>query len=105
MSTTDGSTCSLGITPALFEAKVEFGRQVAWQSTACPDELAARKVVVRPHPAVLYTFAWDGYVAADACSGSAKVAAPRRYRVVAALIGGDPQRGFFYVTEPNAARQ
>jgi len=104
MSTTDGSTCTLGITPAMLETRIAYGANVVWQDSTCPDELAAKNVVVGPHPAMLYSFHWDGYQTADACSRTGDVALPRRYRVVAALIGGEPRRGFFYVTEPNGAR-
>lgn len=102
MSTTDGSTCSLGITASLLETKIASAQGLAWHSDACPDELPAKNVVVRPQPAVLYSFHWDGYETANTCGDSGKVAPPRRYQVSAALIGGRPHGTYFWVTEPAA---
>lgn len=104
MSTNDGSTCRLGITPALLETKIVSAEQVAWRSSSCPDALAAENVVVRPQPAVLYAFHWDGVIRLGACTGTGTVAPPARYRVSAALIGGEPHGAYFFITEPNGAR-
>lgn len=107
LSTTDGSTCSLGITPALMETRITFltggEEQVAWLSSSCPDELPAKNVVVRPQPVMLYSFHWDATMTDGTCGGAGSVAAPGRYRVVAALIGGEPNGSFFFVTEPDLA--
>lgn len=103
MWTTDGSTCRLGITPTLMETKIYSATDLAWQSAMCPDEMAAKNVVVRPAPALLYSFHWDGLMRTDACSASAKAAPPAQYRVTASLIGGEPQASYFFVTEPNLA--
>lgn len=103
MSTTDGSTCTLGITPALLETRIESGDVTVWQSTTCPDGLGAKNVVVRPQPAVLYSFGWHGYQNRNGCQGTGTVASPGRYLAVAALIGGEPASASFYVTEPDAA--
>lgn len=103
MSTNDGSTCRLGITPALLETKIVSFEQVAWRSSSCPDALAAKNVVVRPQPAVLYSFHWDGVIRLGACTGTGTTAPPARYRVSAALIGGEPHGSDFFITEPDGA--
>ena len=101
MWTTDGSTCRLGITPALMETKIYSAAGTAWQSSMCPDELAAKNVVVRPEPESLYSFHWDGHLRAGACMVTGELAPPASYTVAAALIGGEPQTGSFFVTEPS----
>ncbi len=107
MSTTDGSTCSLGVTPALMETKItslsRAGESVVWQSSSCPDEVPAKNVVVRPQPVMLYAFHWDGDITDGTCRGTGSTAAPGTYRVVAALIGGEPHGSDFFVTEPDLA--
>lgn len=98
MSTTDGSTCSLGITPKVLELRITSGPATIWQSTSCPDGLAAKSVVVRPTPASVYSYQWDGRVSPDACSAGGRVAQPGGYWVEAALIGGEPHKAYFEVT-------
>jgi hypothetical protein len=98
MSTTDGSTCSLGITPKVLELRITSGPATIWQSTSCPDGLAAKSVVVRPTPMTVYSYDWDGRLSPDACSAGGPVAQPGGYWAEAALIGGEPQKAYFEVT-------
>lgn len=98
MSTADGSTCSLGITPSLLETRIVSVPVVVWQSSSCPDALPAKNVVVRPRPAVVYSYEWDGQVNPDSCSATNRLARPGGYWAEAALIGGEPQRAYFAVT-------
>ena len=116
MSTTDGSACSLGITPSMLEIRlthevpVTVGKQttmeeqVVWQSTSCPDGLAAKNVVVGPVPAVVYSLRWDGNLNPDACSSTGTVGQPGTYWAEAALIGGEPSKVRFLVTTPKPAK-
>lgn len=97
MSTPDGSTCSLGVTPRLLETRITSGDVLVWQSRSCPDGLAAKNVVVRPRPLLVYSFDWDGRVTPDSCTSSDQVAAPGGYWAEAALIGGEPQKTYFEV--------
>ena len=53
--------------------------QVVWQSTSCPDGLAAKNVVVGPVPAVVYSLRWDGNLNPDACSSTGTVGRPGVY--------------------------
>ncbi len=101
MSTPDGSTCSLGITPSLLETRITSGDVIVWQSRSCPDGLPAKNVVVRPRPAVVYSFDWDGQINPDSCSSSNRVAQPGGYWAEAALIGGEPHKTYFDVTAPS----
>ncbi len=97
MSTQDGSSCSLGITPSLLETRITSGIATVWQSGSCPDALPAKNVVVRPKPAVVYSYAWDGQLNPDSCSATNVVGEERL------LLGGgradrwrarqDPVRG------------
>jgi len=106
LSTPDGSTCSLGITPSLLETRITSGDVIVWQSRSCPDGLPAKNVVVRPKPAVVYSFGWDGQINPDSCSSSNRVAQPGGYWAEAALIGGEPHKTYFEVTAPSTpARQ
>lgn len=98
MSMPDGSTCSLGITPRLLETRITSGGVLVWQSRSCPDGLAAKNVVVRPRPTLVYSFDWDGRVTPDSCTSSDQVAAPGGYWAEAALIAGEPQKAYFEVT-------
>lgn len=98
MSTGDGTTCSLGITPSLLETRITSGAVVVWQSKSCPDALPAKNVVVRPKPGVVYSYAWDGQINPDSCSATDRVAQPGGYWAEAALIGGEPNKSYFEVT-------
>lgn len=98
MSTGDGSTCSLGITPRVLETRITSVPVVVWQSSNCPDALPAENVVVRPRPTLVYSFDWDGRVTLDSCTSSDQIAEPGGYWAEAALIGGEPQKAFFEVT-------
>ena len=101
MASADGSTCSLGITPSRLEIEITSGTATVWQSSSCPDGLAAKNVVVRPQPAVVYSLTWDGRITSDACSTKGKIAAPGGYWVEAALIGGAPHKSYFAITAPH----
>jgi hypothetical protein len=98
MSTPDGSTCTLGITPSLLETRITSGDVVVWQSSSCPDALPAKNVVVRPKPVVVYSYTWDGQFNPDSCSATNRVASPGYYWAEAALIGGEPHQTQFHVS-------
>jgi hypothetical protein len=100
LSTKDGSTCSLGITPSLLETRITSGDVVIWQSGSCPDALPAKNVVVRPKPSVVYSYTWDGQINPDSCSATNRIALPGGYWAEAALIGGEPHKAYFEVTAP-----
>lgn len=100
MSTSDGSTCSLGLRPSLLVAKITSGIATVWQSGNCPDALPAKNVVVRPEPGVVYSFRWNGRVSPYGCTAD-RVADPGTYWAHAALVGGQPRQASFVVTEPN----
>jgi hypothetical protein len=104
MSTSDGSTCTLGITPNLLETRITSGDVVVWQSSSCPDALPAKNVVVRPKPAVVYSYTWDGQFNPDSCSATNRIASAGYYWAEAALIGGEPHQTQFQVTKAPAAR-
>ncbi len=98
MSTNDGTVCTLGITPSLLETRITSGGVPVWQSRSCPDALAAKNVVVRPTPAVVYSYAWDGQLNPTSCSATNQVADPGWYWAEAALIGGEPAETHFEIT-------
>lgn len=100
MSTSDESTCSLGLRPNLLVAEITSGIASVWQSGTCPDALPAKNVVVRPEPAIVYSFRWNGHVSPYGCTAD-RVADPGVYWAHAALIGGTPRKASFEVTEPN----
>ena len=99
MSTTNASTCTLGVSPSLLEARLSSAKGIVWASTSCPDGLAAKNVVVGPTPATVYSFDWDGKISPDACTSKGSVAPPGNYTVEAALIGGEPASAHFVVTD------
>jgi len=98
MSTEDGTSCTLGISPSLLETRITSGDVIVWQSGSCPDALPAKNVVVRPKPALVYSYGWDGQINPDSCSDTNRVAAPGWYWAEAALIGGEPTKTQFQVT-------
>jgi hypothetical protein len=102
MSTTDGSTCRLGVMPSRLEIEITSGDVSIWHSTTCPDGLPARNVVVGPRSAVVYSFRWDGHIDPNACREGRQIAEPGGYWVAAALIGGEPARLYFPVVSAPA---
>lgn len=98
MSTPDGSTCSLAITPSLLDARITSGPATIWQSSSCPDALPVKNVVVGPQPRQVYAFPWDGKYNPNSCSTNAKDAAVGGYWAEAALVGGEPAKAYFEVT-------
>jgi hypothetical protein len=94
----------LAITPDTLVTRVTSGSDVIWSSGDCPDTLLAKEVVVRSDPATVYEFQWNGRRSNDACGGPGTVAPPGGYWVEAAIVGGEPQRAFFDITEPRSAR-
>lgn len=102
MATKDGSTCALGITPGVLETRIVSVPAVIWQSTSCPDALPAKNVVVRPRPAVVYSYTWDGQINPDSCSATDRIAKSGYYWAEAALIRGEPAKTQFHVTAPTS---
>jgi hypothetical protein len=97
MATTDGSTCSLGLTPSGLEIEITSGPATIWHSTSCPDGLPAKNVVVQPRAEVVYSIHWDGHIDSNACRTGWRTADPGGYWVTAALVGGEPDRTYFAV--------
>lgn len=98
MSTVDGSVCSLGVAPSRFEAQVTSGPATVWQSTKCADALPARNVVVGPTPRVVYSYRWNGRVEPYGCTAT-RVAKPGVYWAWASIVGGNPAKAAFEVTD------
>lgn len=99
------AACTLAITPDTMVVRVTSGPDVVWSSGDCPDTLLAKEVVVRTDPATVYQFSWNGRRSTDECPAPGAVAAPGGYWVEAALIGGEPQKAYFDVTESPSAKR
>lgn len=99
------SACTLAITPDTLVARVTSGPDIVWSSGDCPDALLAKKIVVRREPATVYAFQWNGRRSTDECRVPGTVAAPGGYWVQAALVGGEPHKAYFDITEPRSAKR
>ncbi len=87
--------CTLPITPDSLVARITSGPDIVWSSTECPDALLVKQVVVRHDPATVYSFEWNGRRSTQHCVKPGEVAQPGGYWVEAALVGGDPHKGYF----------
>jgi hypothetical protein len=101
MSTPDGSTCSLGVSPNVLDTRITSGQTTIWQSQSCPDALPAKNVVVGPKPRRVYSFRWDGQFNPSSCSATNVEAKPGAYWAEAALVGGEPRKSYFEITSPS----
>lgn len=99
------SACTLAVTPNTTVVRVTSGSDVVWSSGDCPDALLAKEVAVRSDPATVYQFQWNGRRSTDECEVPGQVAPPGGYWVEAALIGGEPQKAYFDVTEPRSSNR
>jgi len=95
LTSTDTPACTLAITPDVLVARVSSGDDVLWSSSQCPDDLPARKVVVRHDPPSTYSFTWDGRRSGEDCRPVAGKPEPGGYWVEAAFVGGEPHKAFF----------
>jgi hypothetical protein len=98
LTTLDGATCTLQITPSSMVLRITAGNAVVWTSDDCPNLLPARQVVVRPDPATTYRWRWDGRKSVQGCISPGAVALPGRYLVEAALVGADIHQGSFSIS-------
>lgn len=96
--------CALQITPDTFVARVTSGPDVVWSSGDCADALLVQQVVVRNDPATVYRFEWNGHRSTEHCATAGEVAPPGGYWIEAALVGGEPHKAFFDVTESRSSR-
>jgi hypothetical protein len=87
--------CRLAITPDSLMLRITSGEDVIWSSDDCPDDLLAKELVIRSHPATDYTFDWNGFRSTASCSAPGKVTKPGGYWAEAALIGAETHRGYF----------
>ena len=97
-SSTRAAACTLDITARTLAVRVTSGSDVVWSSEHCPDALRAKQLVVRVDPPTAYTFPWSGHRSAEGCSPVTELPEAGGYWVEAALIGGDPQRAYFDLT-------
>lgn len=96
-TSTSAAACTLAITPSEFVLRITSGDDVVWSSDECPNELLAQQLVVRPHPAAVYTFGWNGHRSTLGCTSVGEAAKAGGYWAEAAVIGGDVYRGYFDV--------
>jgi hypothetical protein len=87
--------CTLAITPDSLMLRITSGEDVVWSSDDCPDDLLAKELVVRSHPATDYTLVWNGFRSTPSCAAPGKITKPGGYWAEAALIGADAHRGYF----------
>ena len=98
LTSTRVAACTLALTPDTLALRIVSGQDLIWSSDSCPDQLPARQLVIRRHPATVYSFAWDGNRSTDSCRGTGAVAKAGGYWVEAALIGAGVHKAYFDVT-------
>jgi hypothetical protein len=94
--------CTLSITPDTMVVRVTSGDDVVWSSDDCPDALHAKQLVAREDPPTAYQFHWNGQRSSENCQPVDATPEPGGYWVEAAMIGGEPHRGYFDI---KAAKQ
>jgi hypothetical protein len=97
--------CTLAITPDTMTVRITSGPDVVWSSDDCPDSLPVKQVVARADPPTAYEFRWNGRRSAENCQPVDALPQPGGYWLEAALIGGEPHKAYFDITDDKPAKR
>lgn len=99
LSTRTEPACTLSLESDKIAIEVTSGDDVIWRSMACDRLLEPQTVVLRRGWVSYVDLNWNGRRGVDDCSPTNAHAKPGYYWAEAALVGGEPHRGQFQLTE------
>jgi hypothetical protein len=100
LTTLTTQSCTLRLSSSDLAVEVTSGDELIWRSSACPDALSATSITLRRGWISYADVQWDGRLATEECGDGERLAEPGYYWAEAAVIGGEPARSQFQLTEP-----
>jgi hypothetical protein len=100
ITTLTAQACTLRLSSSDIVVEVTSGDELIWRSSACPDALPSTSVILRRGWISHVEMQWDGRLATEECGDGERSAEPGYYWAEAAVIGGEPARSQFQLTEP-----
>jgi hypothetical protein len=94
------TTCTIDLDPDRLLVSVTSDGVPLWSSTACPDAVPQRDVVLRPYWTSTVDLQWSGQRSGRRCASDEDYAAPGNYELQVAALTGEPASSEFTLADP-----